>query len=397
MDTLEPSHRHAGGGAPRRSAAEGGVQLDGVAKSYGEVTALRGVSLDILPGQFVALLGPSGCGKTTLLGLVAGFADPDRGAIRLNGEAVGPEVPPHMRNVGVVFQSYALFPHLTVAQNIAFPLEVRDVPAAEIGPRVARAVAMVALTGLEGRMPAELSGGQQQRVALARALVYAPPVLLLDEPLGALDRRLRDAMQAELKSLHKDLGTTFIYVTHDQEEALAMADTVVVMRHGLVVQVGAAGDVYARPRTRFVATFVGECNLIAGERRRDGAGVVVVDRASGAVLYRGGGELAPGGATVAVRPEWIALADREDQCAPGSSIVPGRIVQQRFRGCETLVDLDTPFGRMMVRVPDWLRAGVDLATPAKLLHWRPERAVVVADDEPAADAAHASTEAQEEA
>jgi putative spermidine/putrescine transport system ATP-binding protein len=232
------------------------------------VLAVDGVTLDIAAGEFFSLLGPSGCGKTTSLRMIAGFERPDAGRVHVAGQDIT-DVAVHKRDMGMVFQSYALFPHRTVAENVAFGLRMREVPKPDIERRVKAALAQVALTGLEDRKPGQLSGGQQQRVALARALVVEPPVLLCDEPLGALDRKLRQQMQFELKELQKRLGVTLVFVTHDQEEALAMSDRIAVMNHGKVEQVGAPTEIYERPRTRFVADFIGEINILEeGERAR---------------------------------------------------------------------------------------------------------------------------------
>ncbi len=227
----------------------------------GKVVAVDQVTLDIKAGEFFSLLGPSGCGKTTSLRMVAGFETPDSGRVFVGGQDIT-DVPVHRRDMGMVFQSYALFPHRTVAQNVAFGLRMREVSKADIDRRVAAALAQVALTGMEDRRPSQLSGGQQQRVALARALVIEPRVLLCDEPLGALDRKLRQQMQFELKELQRRLGVTLVFVTHDQEEALAMSDRIAVMNRGKVEQVGAPTEIYERPRTRFVADFIGEINLL---------------------------------------------------------------------------------------------------------------------------------------
>jgi ABC-type Fe3+/spermidine/putrescine transport system ATPase subunit len=227
----------------------------------GKVIAVDQVTLDIAAGEFFSLLGPSGCGKTTSLRMIAGFEMPDSGRVHVGGQDIT-DVPVHRRDMGMVFQSYALFPHRTVAENVAFGLRMRDVPRPEIAKRVAASLAQVALTGLEERKPGQLSGGQQQRVALARALVVEPRVLLCDEPLGALDRKLRQQMQFELKELQRRLGVTLVFVTHDQEEALAMSDRIAVMNSGRVEQVGSPIEIYERPRTRFVADFIGEINLL---------------------------------------------------------------------------------------------------------------------------------------
>jgi putative spermidine/putrescine transport system ATP-binding protein len=227
----------------------------------GKVVAVDDVTLEIAAGEFFSLLGPSGCGKTTSLRMIAGFELPDSGRVHVAGKDIT-DLPVHRRDMGMVFQSYALFPHRTVAQNVAFGLRMRDVPKPDIERRVKAALAQVALTGLEDRRPGQLSGGQQQRVALARALVVEPRVLLCDEPLGALDRKLRQQMQFELKELQRRLGVTLVFVTHDQEEALAMSDRIAVMNKGKVEQVGAPTEIYERPRTRFVADFIGEINLL---------------------------------------------------------------------------------------------------------------------------------------
>jgi putative spermidine/putrescine transport system ATP-binding protein len=245
------------------------IKLDNVTKTFdGRVLAVDGVTLDIAAGEFFSLLGPSGCGKTTSLRMIAGFELPDSGRVHVAGRDIT-DLPVHKRDMGMVFQSYALFPHRTVAENVAFGLRMREVPKPDIERRVKAALAQVALTGLEERKPAQLSGGQQQRVALARALVVEPPVLLCDEPLGALDRKLRQQLQFELKELQTRLGVTLVFVTHDQEEALAMSDRIAVMNHGKVEQVGAPTEIYERPRTRFVADFIGEINILeeAGQAR----------------------------------------------------------------------------------------------------------------------------------
>src|SRR6266852_8474974 len=246
------------------------IHLDDVPQIFdGKVVAVDGVTLDIAAGEFFSLLGPSGCGKTTSLRMIAGFELPDSGRVHVAGKDIT-DLPVHKRDMGMVFQSYALFPHRTVAENVAFGLRMREVPRPEIERRVKAALAQVALTGLEERKPGQLSVGQQQRVALARALVVEPPVLLCDEPLGALDRKLRQSMQFELKQLQKELGVTLIFVTHDQEEAMAMSNGMAVMNAGRIEQAGTPADIYSRPRTRFVADFIGEINLFTGEWR-DGA------------------------------------------------------------------------------------------------------------------------------
>jgi putative spermidine/putrescine transport system ATP-binding protein len=239
------------------------VRLDGLFKSYGKQAVVSDVSLAIGAGRFLTLLGPSGSGKTTTLMMLAGFSEPDQGNIVIDGKDVT-TLPPQHRNLGIVFQHYALFPHLSVAENIAFPLRVRKLPAAEIEERVAWALDVVRLQAFGERLPAQLSGGQQQRVALARAIVFHPPVVLMDEPLGALDKNLRFQMQVEIKEIQQRLGMTVVYVTHDQEEAMNMSDTIVIMNQGRIEQMGPPRQVYEAPASVFAGHFLGEANLIAG-------------------------------------------------------------------------------------------------------------------------------------
>jgi putative spermidine/putrescine transport system ATP-binding protein len=243
------------------------IRLRGLEKRYGGVAAVDGIDLDVLRGEFFTLLGPSGSGKTTTLRMIAGFERPDRGTIELGGTNVS-DRPPFERDVNTVFQDYALFPHLSVADNVAYGLRVRKVPRAERLRRTEEALEMVRLPSLGGRRPAQLSGGQRQRVALARAIVNRPQVLLLDEPLGALDLKLRQEMQVELKRIQQDVGITFVYVTHDQEEALTMSDRLAVFNHGRIEQVGAPAEVYERPGSEFIAGFVGVSNLLERDGRR---------------------------------------------------------------------------------------------------------------------------------
>lgn len=247
-----------------RNAAEvmiGGITLRDLSKRYGSALAVDNVCLEVSPGEFLSLLGPSGSGKTTTLMMIAGFATPDTGRILLDGRDIT-RVPTHRREFGIIFQNYALFPHMTVAENVAYPLRMRRTARADIASRVNRVLEQVQLRSLADRYPHQMSGGQQQRVAIARALVFDPPVLLLDEPLGALDKKLRQHLRAEIKALHNEVGKTMIYVTHDQEEALAMSDRVAVMHEGRIRQVAPPRDMYSRPAELFVASFVGETNLI---------------------------------------------------------------------------------------------------------------------------------------
>jgi spermidine/putrescine transport system ATP-binding protein len=290
----------------------GAVSLLAVSKSYGEVAALREVSLDVRPGEFITLLGPSGCGKTTLLRLVAGFERPDAGAVRVSAVDVTAE-PAHKRPVNTVFQQYALFPHRSVAGNIAFGLEVRKLPSSDIRARVERALDLVRLEGYGGRRTSELSGGQKQRVALARALVLEPDVLLLDEPMAALDPKLRKEMQVELKNLQERLRTTFVFVTHDQDEALVMADRIAVMHQGRIEQIDAPEALYERPRTRFVADFLGVSNLMRATPVGHADGGVVrlrTERGLDLAVHDDGGYRAGAATWIGLRPERISLVDR---------------------------------------------------------------------------------------
>ena len=290
------------------SAGPPALALRGLRKAFGSVLAVDGVSIDAAPGEFVALLGPSGCGKSTVLRMVAGLVEPDAGEVVLAGEDIT-RVPVHRRNLGLVFQSYALFPHMTVLENVAFGLRRRRVPEAELRSRVERALELVRLGPLGARHPRELSGGQQQRVALARALVTEPRVLLLDEPLSNLDALLRDEMRVELKRLQEQLGTTMIFVTHDQAEALTLSDRVVVMDRGRVEQEGRPEEVYRRPATGFVARFLGRANFLGGVvSARDGQVVVIALDGGGSVVAAMRGEWRTGDRVqAALRQESIRL------------------------------------------------------------------------------------------
>ena len=311
------------------------VQFVGVSKSFGEVKAVDTVSFDIYRGEFFSLLGPSGCGKTTTLRLIAGFEEPDAGGqVRLLGETVNHKRP-YERKISMVFQNYALFPHLTVARNVAFGLEQRKTPKAQIGERVGRALEMVRLKPdlFSHRMPSQLSGGQRQRVALARALVLEPEILLLDEPLGAIDLKLRKEMQLELKALNKQLGTTFIYVTHDQEEALTMSDRIAVMDNARVAQLGTPAEIYENPRTAFVAKFIGESNFFEGTALRGSGGTWEVAGQPGSKFRVPDHPLVEAGKPVriAVRPEWMDVC-RPELIPPGENALTGTIRDTIYLG-----------------------------------------------------------------
>jgi spermidine/putrescine ABC transporter ATP-binding subunit len=299
----------------RSNAFQGAsVVLSGIEKRFDNVDAVRGISLDIRSGEFLTLLGPSGSGKTTTLMMIAGFETPSRGDIAIDGRSII-ALPPYRRNIGMVFQNYALFPHLTVAENIGFPLKQRGVDRATRARLVAESLGLVRLPGYEARYPRQLSGGQQQRVALARAIVFRPRLLLMDEPLGALDKQLRESLQLEMRRLHADLGITFIYVTHDQEEALTMSDRVAVMNEGLIAQVGTPEDLYDRPCDRFVASFIGESNFLPGIVRDVEDGEAIVDCGGTIVRAIAATMLSPDGAvTLTTRPERMRFAD----AAPGT-------------------------------------------------------------------------------
>jgi spermidine/putrescine transport system ATP-binding protein len=310
------------GGIGTIEAGEGSVELIDVLKRFGDVTAVDSVNLQVRPGEFLSLLGPSGCGKTTTLRMLAGFEDPDEGQIRISGHAVQ-GVPAHKRNVNTVFQNYALFPHMTVTENVAYGLRQKKVDRGEIGRRVGEALEMVKMSKLAHRKPREMSGGQQQRVALARALVNRPSLLLLDEPLGALDRKLREEMQIELKLLQSQVGITFIFVTHDQDEALSMSDRIAVMLDGRVEQLADPDTIYDHPTSAFVAGFIGKQNFFAGTASDggttvDGDGWVIRSslETKGAVDGRA--------ALAAVRPEAIMVSDAQ-QPPPGRNAISGEL------------------------------------------------------------------------
>ncbi|MFL6186025.1 MAG: ABC transporter ATP-binding protein [Actinomycetes bacterium] len=310
----------------------GEVRLVGLEKRFEDVTAVAGIDLDVPGGEFFALLGPSGCGKTTTLRLVAGFEQPTAGRILLDGVDMA-RTPPHKRKVNTVFQSYALFPFLDVADNVAFGLRFQDVGKAEARRRVAEALALVQLQGLERRRPAQLSGGQQQRVALARALVLNPSVLLLDEPLGALDAKLRKALQVELKALQETVGITFIYVTHDQEEALTMSDRLAVMAGGRIEQVGAPAQLYEEPVTTYVAGFLGVANLFpATAKGADGGGRCRLRLGDFDLEAAGGDTAASGEVRVVIRPERVQL---EPYGSSGPNRVPGMVERLVYQGPAT--------------------------------------------------------------
>jgi putative spermidine/putrescine transport system ATP-binding protein/mannopine transport system ATP-binding protein len=296
-------------------------------KTYGDVVAVEEASMEIAAGEFVTFLGASGSGKTTTLMMIAGFCEPDSGTITVGGRDVT-RLAPQKRNLGFVFQQYLLFPHMTVSENVAFPLQLRGVPKDEIRRRVGETLEMAGLSRFGGRKPRELSGGQQQRVALCRALVYRPPVILMDEPLGALDKKLRDQLQVEIKAIQQELGLTVIYVTHDQEEALVLSDRIAVMRNGLIEQFGAPRELFERPKTAFVADFLGAANFLPGRiERQTGAHTLVRLDHSGGLLKARRHDVAAGAAvTVAVQPGRLRV------CAPDDGFCAGTVETATYVG-----------------------------------------------------------------
>jgi spermidine/putrescine ABC transporter ATP-binding subunit len=354
-----------------------GIELRGVSKKYGQQTAVQPTDLDIHDGEFFCLLGPSGCGKTTTLNLIGGFVAPTQGTIWIQGHRVD-RLPPHKRNVNTVFQSYALFPHMTVRDNVAFGLRMARVDRKETASRVSEALELVGLEEFGGRLPAQLSGGQQQRVAVARALVRRPAVLLLDEPLGALDLKLRKRLQVELSQIHREVGTTFVYVTHDQEEAMTMADRVAVLRLGTIEQVGAPEQIYKRPNSRFVADFIGESNFFEATVDGGPEGTVVLSDGTRVGHAAGGRADGDRSVTLMVRPESIHILPPE-KAPPGS--LRARTIQTSFLGAHTRVATTCEASQDLVLIavhskgeiePQVLEADREVA-----LWWRPDDAVLI--------------------
>ena len=318
-----------------------GVTISGVTKKFGDFTALHALDLEIREGEFLTLLGPSGCGKTTTLRLVAGFIHPTSGTIYLGDDDVTAVAPQH-RKIGMVFQDYALFPHMTVRENIAFGLEERRYEKRRIPERVDELLELIRLPDMGDRYPAEVSGGQRQRIAVARAVAYPPRVLLMDEPLGALDLKLREAMQIEIRRIQQELSITTIYVTHDQTEAMNMSDRIVVMNEGVIEQLGAAEEIYRRPSSRFVADFVGQINLLAGKVVGDEGDGAVVAAAGAAIRAPKQEGVRPGAeVSIGIRPE-LFKAVTNDSAASGMNALDGRIAGRTFAGnlLHVFVDLD---------------------------------------------------------
>ena len=363
---------------PLRNTMGAAVNFIGLEKRYGIVRALMPTTLEILSGEFFAIIGPSGSGKSTLLGVTAGFIPSSAGQILVNGrDLVGD--PPYTRNIGMVFQNYSLFPHMTVAENIAFPLKMRGKPAAEIDGKVARMLEAVRLSGFGARRPQQLSGGQQQRVALARAAVYDPLLLLMDEPLGALDKNLREEMQEEIKRFQAAIGTTVIYVTHDQQEAACMADRIAVMNNGAIIQIATPRELYENPRTSFVASFLGEANLMKVEQITGGGVNGCTARVLGGHIMRTASTILPATpSALLVRPENIMIGDERGSAEnrfPGviSDVVyTAGSVRYRVRLGGDLV--------LTVRVPS--RHGIVLQAlgDAVTVAWRASDTIIVAEE-----------------
>jgi spermidine/putrescine ABC transporter ATP-binding subunit len=352
------------------------VLLEKVERRFGDVVALSALDLAIEQGEFLTLLGPSGCGKTTTLRMIAGFVEPTAGRILIEGRDIT-HLPPNKRQVGMVFQNYALFPHLTVAENIAFGMKQRGATESERRTRVAELLDLIKLPAVGQRFPAELSGGQRQRIAIARAVAHPPQILLMDEPLGALDLKLREAMQHELRAIQQRLGITTLYVTHDQTEAMMMSDRIVVMNHGRVEQIGSGEDIYLRPATRFVAAFVGRINFVAA--RTTGAAPGSPVRAAGALVRPpagGAGALHHPEVTLGIRPEHLRLVPGAG-AVPAMNVLDGTLVERVFVGSSTQLVVQVGEGVLLT-----LDGRPDDAIPAAgasvRVGWEPDRATLLA-------------------
>lgn len=342
------------------------LEIDGIRRDYGPVTAVSDVRLEVKRGEFMTFLGPSGSGKSTTLYILAGLDVPTSGDIRISGQSIL-ATSPHLRNIGMVFQRYTLFPHLTVAENVAFPLKVRRRPSTEIASKVKEMLRLVRLEGFEERRPREMSGGQQQRVALARALIYDPPVLLMDEPLSALDKKLREEIQYEIRRIHRETGVTILYVTHDQEEALRLSDRIAIFSKGVIDQVASGAELYEKPATRFVAGFIGDSDFLDCE--------VLTQNGATASLRLGGALTVPdvplhlsgkaGPASLMLRPERLTLTLEQPTEAHA---LPGEIRDIAFLGSFFHVAVETPWGATLsVRLPHGF-AGVSDLAPGRPVH-----------------------------
>jgi spermidine/putrescine ABC transporter ATP-binding subunit len=365
--------------SPAARARPHALSIRGLNKRYGTVAAIDDVTIDIASGEFLSLLGPSGSGKSSILMAVAGFVTPDRGEILLDGEPITHR-PPEQRNFGLVFQGYALFPHMSVRGNIAYPLKLRGISGAELDQRVRQALDLVHLTELADRLPRQLSGGQQQRVALARALIFEPAVVLLDEPLSALDKKLRAELQFELKALHARLGMTFVNVTHDQEEAMTMSDRIVILRDGRIQQIGGPQELYNRPASRFVADFLGRANFLEGTVAATDGSQFELHIGKHPVRHRGDKPAITVGtkALLAVRPERMRLA-ATGSSPNGLNRMDGEIVSAAFVGAQHFYVLDTAAGRVAVTVPAFGSGALRAPADRVAIEWPVDAGVIVED------------------
>jgi putative spermidine/putrescine transport system ATP-binding protein len=364
------------------------LEVRDLAKSFGPVRAVAGLSLLVEPGEFVTLLGPSGSGKTTTLRMIAGFTAPTSGTVLVDGRDVT-DLPANRRDIGMVFQNYALFPHMTAGGNVSFPLEMRRMTRADIQRRLREVFTLVGLTGLEDRSPAQLSGGQQQRVALARALVFRPKLLLMDEPLGALDRKLRQGLQAEVRRLQQRLGITTLYVTHDQEEALVMSDRIAVIRDGALQQVGTGDDLYERPRSLFVAEFIGESNIFRGRLGQAGRDLLLSSKTWSLTVPHAPHEelpVVPGGeAAVVVRHEKLAFSPAPQESVPpqnGRIHVAARAISAVRLGAVWKYDFELADGQTVrASVPAGSDQGSTRPGDHVTIHWAPEDCLLLPAEE----------------
>ncbi|WP_226781587.1 ABC transporter ATP-binding protein [Oceaniglobus trochenteri] len=345
------------------------VRLEGVKRSYGDVIAVENVNLDVKPGEFVTLLGPSGSGKSTTLNIIAGFEQATAGEVFVNDQPIG-RLPAHKRNMGMVFQHYALFPHMTVSQNVAYPLEERRMAKQDIAEKTRAALDLVKLGHLGDRNIAQLSGGQQQRVALARAIVFSPHILLMDEPLGALDKQLREELQYELKELHRRIGVTVFFVTHDQEEALALSDRIAVFNDGQILQIGTPRALWEAPQSPFVANFIGESNLIPGAMAQGRFRARDQD-------YQAGPNAGDGAATLLVRPGQLRVSAADGAVPDGHNRITGKLASSAFMGSVRRLVVDCGAnGRF--QVVEQIGAFSDTADgDAVILHWHPDNSILV--------------------
>lgn len=374
--SIEPSQGSSVRSAGRETSA--GIELRQLTKKYADKAVVDQIDLTIQPGEFMTFLGPSGSGKTTTLSMIAGFTDVTAGELHIHGRAVE-NIPANKRDIGMVFQNYALFPHMTVRANVEFPLKLRKIAKRKRGEMVRSTLEMVRMTEYADRFPGELSGGQQQRIALARALVYSPSVLLMDEPLGALDKKLRDWLQAEIKRIHTEVGSTFVYVTHDQEEALALSDRIAVFNNGRIEQVGTGVELYEQPETLFVGTFLGESTVLYGTRAENTQGTTTIDFAGHRLrtsARRGDTALA-----LLLRPEKLALSrlDATSQIGSDENSLPVTVRTSTYLGSSWRIEVELPDGATAL-----MRTASAEGTPSPgergILHWKIEAGVVLADD-----------------